>query len=224
MYLSNDATTADRRLPAPDLAVMPLDVRQAKFPTSMRGYDREEVASFLEQAAEAFELALRDNERLRQEIARLEGSLSHFRDLEGSLKNTLMSAQKLADDMRENAAQESARLVREAEGKAEMILQKALARLEDVQRDIDGLRMKRREAETGIEALMAALGHTLTFVREQDQRERGGDKIVPHRITRSETPAPTPALLTATSSAMPASPAPIATPIVEPTPLIIQSA
>ena len=220
MYLSNDATTADRRLPAPDLAVMPLDVRQAKFPTSMRGYDREEVASFLEQAAEAFELALRDNERLRQEIARLEGSLSHFRDLEGSLKNTLMSAQKLADDMRENAAQESARLVREAEGKAEMILQKALARLEDVQRDIDGLRMKRREAETGIEALMAALGHTLTFVREQDQRERGGDKIVPHRITRIETPAPAAALIAATSPA----PAPIATPMVEPAPLIIQSA
>jgi cell division initiation protein len=220
MYISSDATTADRRLPAPDLAVMPLDVRQAKFPTSMRGYDREEVASFLEQAAEAFELALRDNERLRQEIARLEGSLSHFRDLEGSLKNTLMSAQKLADDMRENAAQESARLVREAEGKAEMILQKALARLEDVQRDIDGLRMKRREAETGIEALMAALGHTLTFVREQDQRERGGDKVVPHRMARIETPAPAAGLIAATSPA----PAPITTPLVEPTPLIVHSA
>ena len=219
MYISNDATTADRRLPAPDLAVMPLDVRQAKFPTSMRGYDREEVASFLEQAAEAFELALRDNERLRQEIARLEGSLSHFRDLEGSLKNTLMSAQKLADDMRENAAQESARLVREAEGKAEMILQKALARLEDVQRDIDGLRMKRREAETGIEALMAALGHTLTFVREQDQRERGGDKVVPHRLApRNEppAPAPTPALLAPTASTMSSTPAPA--------PIIVHSA
>jgi len=218
MYISNDATTADRRLPAPDLAVMPLDVRQAKFPTSMRGYDREEVASFLEQTAEAFELALRDNERLRQEIARLEGSLSHFRDLEGSLKNTLMSAQKLADDMRENAAQESARLVREAEGKAEMILQKALGRLEDVQRDIDGLRMKRREAETGIEALMAALGHTLTFVREQDQRERtANDRVVPHRAPRTETPA-------LAAPALVATPAPAPAPIVEPTPLIIQSA
>ena len=185
----------------------------------MRGYDREEVATFLEQAAEAFETALRDNDRLRQEIARLEGALAQFRDLEGSLKNTLMSAQKLADDMRENAAQESARLVREAEGKAEMILQKALARLEDVQRDIDGLRMKRREAETGIEALMAALGHTLTFVREQDQRERGGDKVVPHRLApRNEppAPAPTPALLAPTASTMSSTPAPA--------PIIVHSA
>ena len=210
MYMND--STSDRRIPAPDLAVMPLDVRQAKFPTSMCGYDREEVATFLEQAAEAFEIALRDNDRLRQEVARLEGALAQFRDLEGSLKNTLMSAQKLADDMRENAAQESARIVREAEGRAEMILQKALGRLEDIQREIDGLRMKRREAETGIEALMAALGHTLTFVREQDQRDRA-EKVVPHRLA----PAVTPALVAPAST-------PAALPPVEPKPLIVQSA
>ena len=108
------------------------------------------VETFLAQAAEGYDQALRENERLRQEVARLEGSLSQFRDLEGSLKNTLLSAQKLADDLRENAAQEAARLVRDAEGRAEMVIQKAHSRLEDVQREIDGLKMKRREAETGI--------------------------------------------------------------------------
>jgi cell division initiation protein len=217
MY-TNDPS--DRRIPAPDLAVMPLDVRQAKFPSSMRGYDREEVAAFLEQTAEAFEIALRDNDRLRQDIARLEGALAQFRDLEGSLKNTLMSAQKLADDMRENAAQESARIVREAEGRAEMILQKALGRLEDVQREIDGLRMKRREAETGIEAMMSALGHTLTFVREQDQRERN-DKVVPHRIARPEAPVASGALAAVTPPPATASAPPL---MVEPKPFISQSA
>ena len=210
MYM-NDATS-DRRIPAPDLAVMPLDVRQAKFPTSMRGYDREEVATFLEQAAEAFETALRDNDRLRQEMARLEGALAQFRDLEGSLKNTLMSAQKLADDMRENAAQESARIVREAEGRAEMILQKALGRLEEIQREIDGLRMKRREAEASIEAIIKTLGHAVSFVREHDQRDRA-DKVTPHRLARPDTSA----------HVAPAS-TPAAIPPPDPQPLIVQSA
>jgi cell division initiation protein len=208
MYMNDPS---DRRIPAPDLAVMPLDVRQAKFPTSMRGYDREEVAAFLEQTAEAFEIALRDNDRLRQDIARLEGALAQFRDLEGSLKNTLMSAQKLADDMRENAAQESARIVREAEGRAEMILQKALGRLEDIQREIDGLRMKRREAESSIEAIIKTLGHAVTFVREQDQRDRV-EKVVPHRIA---APISAGALVAATPAPMPP---------IEPQPLIIQRA
>ena len=177
MFNNDGVTTDARRLPGPErtLAVMPLDVRQVKFDTAMRGYERQAVTNFLEQTAEAFESALRENERLRQEIARLEGALGQFRELEGSLKNALMSAQKLADDMKENATQESARIVREAEGRAEMILQKALGKLEDVQREIDALRMKRRDAEASIEAMMSALGHTLTFVREQD-RERHGPR------------------------------------------------
>jgi cell division initiation protein len=113
-----------------------------------------------------------ERRRLRQEIVRLEASLNQFRELEGSLKSTLMSAQKIADDMHENAAQESARIVREAEGRAELVLQKAQAKLEAMQRDIDGLRLKRREAETSIEATISTLHSTLDFVREQERRER----------------------------------------------------
>ena len=189
----NDEASHDSRrtsLSERNLGVTPLDVRQAKFTTAMRGFDRQEVLNFLAEAAEAFDQALRENERLRQEVARLEGSLSQFRDLEGSLKNTLLSAQRLADDMRENAAREAARIVREAEARAEMVVQKAHARLEDVQREIDGLKMKRREAETGIEASISALNHTLQFIREQDQRDRQ-EKIVAHR-PRVDTPGPIP--------------------------------
>jgi len=100
------------------------------------------------------------------------------RELEGSLKSTLISAQKVADDLRETAQAESLRVVREAEGRAELLMQKAQARLEDVQREIDGLKMKRREAETSIEAVISTLHNTLEFVREQDGRE---EKIVLHR-------------------------------------------
>lgn len=162
------------------ITVTPLDMRQAKFSTAMRGFDRAEVATLIEEGAAGYDQALRDNERLRQDVARLEGSLNQFRELEGSLKSTLMSAQKVADDMRENALKEAARIVREAEGQAELLLQKAHARAEDVQREIDGLKLKRRETEAGLESLIAALQHTLEFVREQEQRERH-DKIIPHR-------------------------------------------
>jgi cell division initiation protein len=182
MLNSDDPTpSADgRRLPSPDRngTVSPLDIRQAKFPSTMRGFDRAEVVAFLAQAADGYEQALRENDRLRQDVARIESSLGQYRDLEDSLKSTLMSAQKLADDMRANATQEAARIVREAEGHAELMLQKAGARQEDVQREIDGLRLKRREAETGLESIISALHNTLEFIREQDTREH---RVVPHR-------------------------------------------
>jgi cell division initiation protein len=161
-------------------SVTPLDLRQSKFATAMRGFNKAEVEAFLLQAADDYEQVLRENERLRQDLAKMEGSLEQFRDIEGSLKSTLVSAQKVADDMRENARQEAARLVREAEARAALLTEKAQGRVEDVQREIEGLRLRRREVETSIEAIISSLHHTLDFVREQETRERE-DKVVPHR-------------------------------------------
>ena len=169
-----------RRLPSPDRhsAPTPLDVRQAKFSTSMRGYERAEVNAFLLEAADGYEQAMRENERLRQDVARLEASLTQYRELEGALKGALMSAQRVSDDMKETASLDAARIIREAEGRAELITHKAQSALEDVQREIDGLRLKRRESEVALESIIAALHNTLEYVREQDQRET---RIIPHR-------------------------------------------
>jgi cell division initiation protein len=173
-----------RRLPSPDRhpSVTPLDLRQAKFNSAMRGFDRAEVSAFLLEAADGYEQALRDNDRLRQDVARLESSLAHYRDLESSIKNTLVtatqtaesvreSAQRAADDTRQHGEREAVRIIREAQGHADLLMQKTQARVEDVQRDIEGLRLKRREAESNLEAIIAAMQTTVAFIREQEQRE-----------------------------------------------------
>jgi cell division initiation protein len=174
-------TTEGPRIMSPErhISITPLDMRQARFTTSMRGFDKADVTSFLQEAAEGFDQAMRENERLRIEIVKLETSLNQFRELEGSLKTTLMTAQKTADDMRDNAQKEAERLVREAEGRVELMMQKAQAKTEDIEREIDGLRIKRREAEASLEATIAALNNTLEFIREQERRERE-DRIVQH--------------------------------------------
>ena len=164
-----------------NLGVSPIDMRQRTFATTMRGYDRQEVTSFLSEAAADYEGVLRENDRLRQDIVRLKTSLAQFRELEGSLKSMLISAQKIADDMKENAVQESARIVSEAEARAELSAQKAQVKLESAQREIDGLRMKRREVETSLEATISTLRGSLEYVREQERRDRGENNVVQHR-------------------------------------------
>jgi cell division initiation protein len=141
MLNTEDLTPAveTRRLPAPDRhsTPTPLDVRHAKFSSAMRGYERAEVNAFLLGAADGYEQATRENERLRHELMRLEGSLSQYRELESTLKGALVIAQKLADDMKETASLEAARIVREAEGRAQIIAQQAQARVDDARREID---------------------------------------------------------------------------------------
>jgi hypothetical protein len=57
-----------------------------------------------------------------------------------------------------------------------------------VQREIDGLKLKRRDVETSIEATIQTLRNTLEYVREQEARDRE-EKILMHRPRHSETSA-----------------------------------
>ncbi len=165
--------------------ITPLDIRQARFRKVLRGFDPVEVTAFLTEVASDFEQVAREAERLRQEVVRVDAALQEHRELEKNLRNTLTSAQKVADGLRDNANGEATRIVREAEGQAALLLDRAQARLEEIQREIDGLRLKRRDTETSIESSIAALRNTLDFVREQDTRERDEEKLALHR-PRSE--------------------------------------
>lgn len=183
------------------MKVTPLDLRQQRFKTVMRGYDRGEVQSFLLEVADDYENALRENDKLRQDVTKLDAVLGEHRGQERNLRNTLLTAQKLADEIKDHATQEAALIVREAEGRADLLLQKSQGRLEDVQREIDALRMKRREVETSIEALIGTLNNTLEFVREQDTRARE-ERILLHRPRPAEAaPAPAPRPVDATPKA-----------------------
>ena len=160
--------------------VTPLDLRQQRFRSTFRGFDKIEVTSFLAAVADDYEEALREAERLRQDLSRTEVVLAEHREHEKNLRNTLLTAQRLSDEIRQNAEQDARRIVREAEDRSELLLEKTQARLEDIQRSIDGVRLKRRDAETSLEATIETLRNALEFVQEQDARDRD-EKLLLHR-------------------------------------------
>lgn len=161
--------------------VSPLDLRQQTFATSFRGYDKVEVTAFLSAFAEDYEQALLAADRLRQDVVRMEAIINEQRAHEDNLKATLMTAQKLADDITSHAELEAQRIVREAETRAELLLEKTQGRLDDIHRDIDGMRLKRRDVETSLESTIQAVRNTLDYIREQETRERE-DKFVLRRV------------------------------------------
>jgi cell division initiation protein len=141
--------------------VTPLDMRQARFASAISGFNKTEVKDFLLEASESYDDTCRENERLRQEIERLQASLKQYQNLETSMNAVLANAQRAAD------AKDAARLIHEAEGRAELVRLAAQARVDDMQREVDALRLRRREAEGSLESLVAAISSTLEFVREQ---------------------------------------------------------
>jgi len=173
------------------MKVSPLDLRQLRFRSAFRGYDRAEVAALLAEVADDYEFALREVDNLRQEVTKMEALLAQHREHERDLRNTMITAQRLSDDIKANAEAQARQVVREAEGRSDLLLQKTQARLEDVQREIDGMKLKRREVENSLESSISTLRSTLDFVREQEQRERD-EKILLHRPRQVDQPQTTP--------------------------------
>lgn len=160
--------------------VSPLDLRQQRFRKAFRGFDTIEVNSLLLAVADDYEEALRETDRLRQDLLHMEGVLNEHRASEKSLKAVLLTAQRMADDLTVRAEEEAQRIIREAQSRSDLLLEKARGRLEDVQRDVDGLKLKREHVEASIEDIIGTLRHTLNSVREQEARGND-DNLLLHR-------------------------------------------
>jgi cell division initiation protein len=155
------------------MRIAPLDLRRPRFKKVMRGFDQTEVVAFLTEAADDYEHALREVDRLRQDLVKTEALLTDHREREHNLRNTLETAQRLADDMKHAAQNEAKMIVREAQGRADLLLQKAQARLEEIERNINDLRLRRRGVEGTLETSIQTLYHALEFIREQERQPEG---------------------------------------------------
>lgn len=154
------------------MKVTPLDLRQTQFTQAMRGFDKTEVRMFLADAADDYEAALREIDRLRNEVVRMEQALAEHRDREANLRNTLLTAQRLADQIRDQAEQEARATVREAEVQADLLLHKSHARLGEVRDEIRQLKDRRRQTESTLETSIGALEQALELIRAQDQQDQ----------------------------------------------------
>ena len=95
--------------------ITPTDIVNKQFRATLRGYDRNEVDDFLQQASDSLYRALEESQRLRAQIDDLRGRLQHFQDSEDLIKNALLLAERTADETRQHAHQEADLMRREAE-------------------------------------------------------------------------------------------------------------
>jgi cell division initiation protein len=151
------------------MRITPLDIEAHSFAVRLRGFDRDEVKSFLTLISEEYEKLIVENSYLKEELARLNHSLADFQDREKILKDTLLNVQKLADEMRQEAQREKEVIIKEAEIKAEQILEQARRRIGDLERQIQDLRMQRDTFETTVLALVDQHRRLIEMQREQGE-------------------------------------------------------
>jgi len=149
----------------------PLEIQKQTFSRTIKGYNPDEVRAYLHLVAEEIERLVRDNDRLSREVAVLREDLEDHSNRERILKDTLLSAQKVAEDLTTNARKEAELIVKDAELLADRVIGQAMQRVGDLERSIGDLKIDRRAARNKLQATLDTIQQMVILDAEEEANE-----------------------------------------------------
>jgi cell division initiation protein len=204
------------------MKLTPLDIHHKEFRHSLRGYSEEEVDAFLDEVADEFERLFKENidlnERLEASAERLRG----YQSMEATLNNTLVQAQRSAEEIVAKAGVEAETMLRDAEIKAKEIIHSALQKKQAVANEL--VRIKQAEEDFrsryrgALETQMRALNEidlpddVSVLLGETEEGVVSDVSVAPRVVAPAAAPVQAPAA---------PAPAPVAEPAPEPAPMIV---
>ena len=151
--------------------ITPLDITQKQFRKVFRGLDPEEVEAFLGLVAVELEDLLKDFTALREDNQRKAEEIVQYRSRERALQETLVTAQKASEEIRDAARKEAEITISDAELQAEKIVQAAHTRFLRIVDDINELKRQRIQFETNVRTLVESHVKLLEAFREPVREE-----------------------------------------------------
>jgi cell division initiation protein len=129
------------------MKITPLDIQQQQFRVRFRGFDMVEVDNFLDLLANEFEELIKQNSRLEEEIQRKSSRIHELEAEEKELRNTLVSAQRIIEEMKNNARKEAELIIEEAKGNSQKIIESAQTQALQIEAEINQLKRQRAQFE-----------------------------------------------------------------------------
>jgi cell division initiation protein len=150
------------------MKITPLEIKSQEFGKSFRGYDAFEVDSFLDNLASEMEELLRENNLLKEKLKNLEEKLEEYKKIENSFQEMLLTTQKSTEEIKKNAEKEANLVMREAEVKAEKMLEETLHHLSELRREIADLSSLKKSYVLRLKSALKAQQQLLEETEKED--------------------------------------------------------
>lgn len=135
----------------------PMDIQRQDFEVKLRGYNANEVDDFLDLVGKDYEKLYRENAELREQVKQLDKSIEQYRAMEETLQKSIVLAQTAAEDIKKNATEKADVIVNEAQSKSENMyrqldqdIQAKRNELAGVQAEVAGYRSRIKGICTGL--------------------------------------------------------------------------
>jgi cell division initiation protein len=128
------------------MALTPVEIRHVRLGKGFWGYSRSSTDRLLEEIVMSFEEVWRERADLEDKLERLDSEITRYRDLETLLRKTLVSAERSAQELKDQARREADVLLTEAHAEARLIKQRAFVEREHLRGEARRIRSLLRSA------------------------------------------------------------------------------
>jgi len=137
------------------MKISPMDIQQQQFKGKMLGgLDPEDVDAFLQSVAGEMEELIRENNDLKERLNRNQTVMAEMESREAQLRETMLAAQRITEEMKANSQKEAHLLISEAELKGERIIADAESKLIQLNNQIQELKREKVQFESGFKGML----------------------------------------------------------------------
>jgi cell division initiation protein len=156
----------------------PYNIKNQEFNKALRGFDKDEVQLFLEKLADEFEKLNVENETLKKELEEATFKINEFKKIEKNLQDTLLRAHNSSSRAVESARKQSGLMLKEAEIKAQQLIDKAKESADEIRNSVLNLREEKNVIIAKLKTLINSQASLLSSeVHETKEPEEQGKLI-----------------------------------------------
>lgn len=150
--------------------ISPLDIRKQTFRGAFRGADKEEVRVFLDLVATEYESVLQENLQFADRLQHCEDRLVEYRELDQTLRNSLLTAERLTEEAKTSSKRQANQILQDAEWRAKQMLDDARERLGRLTEEIRALQSKKEAFTQHLRSFL----HTQLELLDRNEQYLGG--------------------------------------------------
>jgi len=135
--------------------ITPLDIENKRFSKQMvNGYNVDEVDEFLDEITADYEKIYKENKELKENAEVLNNDVGQYKNIESTLQNTLVIAQKTADEIQNVAKQQAEQIIKDAEYQAKTKIDELNTQIMIKEKEIEDLKKQFNVYKAKMESLL----------------------------------------------------------------------
>lgn len=165
------------------MKLTPVAIKRQEFKKVMKGFDKDEVQTFLEKVADDYEILLNENSKLKDNVKELEQTVEQYKKMEKNLQDAMLNAQDSKNKELESAKKQAALIIREAELKANQLTDKTKVTADTLRGSVINLREEKNLIIAKLKAIVYSQAHLLE-VKVKDAGEEPSEMTKPQEFKK----------------------------------------